>query len=168
MRKIGHGAVDPAADPLAAGQGPRRAVLFDGRDLLGLSRKGDAPRPRQGHRDDLPGADDLASIPSTPSATRSSRRSRCISSVSTREAYEIAEQALRDVGIADPAPAAERISAPDVRRHAAARHDRDGAVVQAQAADRRRADDRAGRDDSGPDPRTAAQASARDAACRSC
>ena len=61
-----------------------------------------------------------------------------------------------------PAPAAARVSAPDVRRHAAARHDRDGAVVPAQAADRRRADDRAGRHDPGADPRAAPQAPARD------
>ena len=33
-------------------------VMFEGRDLLKLSEQRDARRPRQGHRDDLPGADD--------------------------------------------------------------------------------------------------------------
>ena len=37
-------------------------------------------------------------------------------------------------------------------RHASARDDRDGAGLQAEAADRRRADHRAGRDDPGTDP----------------
>ena len=46
-----------------------------------------------------------------------------------------------------------QLSAPDVRRHAPARHDRDGAVVQSQGADRRRADHGARRDDPGADPR---------------
>jgi ABC-type microcin C transport system duplicated ATPase subunit YejF len=40
--------------------------------------------------------------PSTRSATRSPRR-HAAPAVGTREAYEIAEQSLRDVGIADPA-----------------------------------------------------------------
>ena len=46
------------------------------------------------------------------------------------------------------------LSAPAVRRHAPARHDRHGAVLQAAAADRRRAHHRAGRDHPGPDPAT--------------
>ena len=44
------------------------------------------------------------------------------------------------------------LSAPVLGRHAPARDDRDGALVLAQAPDRRRADDRTGRDDPGPDP----------------
>ncbi len=40
-----------------------------------------------------------------------------------------------------------------LRRHAPARHDRDGAGLQSVAADRRRADHRARRDDPGGDPR---------------
>ena len=49
-------------------------------------------------------------------------------------------------------------SARDVRRPAAARDDRDGAGLRAQAADRRRADHRAGRDHPAPDPRAAREA----------
>ena len=57
--------------------------------------------PRQGDRDDLSGADDLAE--SGLHHRRSDRRSRhAASEVSAREAYEIAEEALHDVGIADP------------------------------------------------------------------
>ena len=48
------------------------------------------------------------------------------------------------------------LSAPAVRRHAPARHDRDGAGVRPGAAHRRRADDGARRHDPGADPRAAA------------
>ncbi len=48
----------------------------------------------------------------------------------------------------------DALSAPAVGRHAPARDDRDGAVVPPHAADRRRADHRARRDDPGADPRT--------------
>ena len=47
---------------------------------------------------------------------------------------------------------ARLLSAPAVRRHAAARDDRDGALLPAQAADRRRADHRARRHHPGADP----------------
>ncbi len=56
--------------------------------------------------------------------------------------------------------ARRRLPAPVLRRHAAAGDDRDGAVLQPRAADRRRADDRARRDGAGADPR------ADDATCR--
>ena len=53
--------------------------------------------------------------------------------------------------------ARRRLPAPAVRRHAAARADRDGARLPAVARHRRRADDRARRHDSGGDPRPAAR-----------
>ena len=53
-------------------------------------------------------------------------------------------------------------------RDAAASDDRDGALVRAEAADRRRADDRARRHDPGADPRAARAAPTRDATSRSC
>ena len=56
------------------------------------------------------------------------------------------------VGIPEPPSRGRRLPAPVLGRHAPARDDRDGAVVQPRAADRRRADDRAGRDDPGADP----------------
>ena len=62
------------------------------------------------------------------------------------------------------ARAPARLPAPALRRPAPAGHDRDGAGLRAEAADRRRAHDRARRDDPGPDPPPArpAQAGARD------
>ena len=54
--------------------------------------------------------------------------------------------------------AGEGVSAPALGRHAAADHDRHGAVVQSEAPDRRRADHRARRDDPGADPRAAERA----------
>ena len=53
---------------------------------------------------------------------------------------------------------AQGLPAPVLGRHAAARDDRDGARVRAEAPDRRRADDGARRDDPGADPRPAARA----------
>ena len=53
------------------------------------------------------------------------------------------------------------LPAPAVRRPAAARDDRDGARVPAQAPDCRRADDGAGRDDPGADPGAARRPAAR-------
>ena len=55
----------------------------------------------------------------------------------------------------DPEPGAARgrLSAPVLGRHAPARDDRDGAREQPRRADRRRADDRARRDDPGADHR---------------
>ena len=55
--------------------------------------------------------------------------------------------------------APEGLPAPVLGRHAPAGDDRDGARVRAEAADRRRADDRARRDDPGADPRAAARRS---------
>ena len=49
--------------------------------------------------------------------------------------------------------AGARVPAPAFRRDAAAGDDRDGAGLQPEAADRRRADHGARRDDPGPDPR---------------
>ena len=67
-----------------------------------------------------------------------------------------------------PSAAHRRISAPALGRHAAAGDDRDGARLQPEAADRRRADDRARRDDPGADPRSDARAASRRPAPRSC
>ena len=58
--------------------------------------------------------------------------------------------------------ARRRLSAPALGRPAPARDDRDGAGLPAEAADRRRADDRARRDDPGADPGAARRAAARD------
>ena len=59
-------------------------------------------------------------------------------------------------------PAAEGVSAPALRRHAAAGDDRDGGRLRAAAAGRRRADHRARRDRAGGHPRRAAGPAGRD------
>ena len=57
------------------------------------------------------------------------------------------------VGIPNAGQAGRRLPAPVLRRHAPARHDRDGAGQRPQAAHRRRADHGARRDRAGADPR---------------
>ena len=73
----------------------------------------------------------------------SGARARAASSCSTRSASPIRRGALA------PSP-------PALGRHEPARDDRHGARLQAEAADRRRADDRARRHHPGADPRPAA------------
>ena len=72
-----------------------------------------------------------------------------------REAMDRAVEMLRLVQHPDARTPRARLSAPVLRRHAAARDDRDGAVVQSAAADRRRTDHRARRHHPGADPRSA-------------
>ena len=102
LRQIRHRAVHPPPDPHAARQILGGQILFEGRDLLKLSETEMRAVRGKRHRHDLPGADDQSSTPSTPSATRSPRRSCSTSTSARKQAYEIAEQALRDVGISDP------------------------------------------------------------------
>ena len=73
--------------------------------------------------------------------------------ISKQEAFNRSVEMLRLVGIPDARGADEAVSAPVLGRAAAARHDRDGARAEPDAAHRRRADDRARRDDSGADSR---------------
>ena len=72
--------------------------------------------------------------------------------------------------VQDPGPraAAARLSASAVGRHAPARADRHRARVPAAAADCRRADDRARRDDPGGDPRSAPGDEGRSSIWRCC
>ena len=76
-----------------------------------------------------------------------------------------AGELLERVGI--PAARGRALSARVLGRHAAARRDRDGARLRAEAAARRRADHRARRDGAGPDPRAADRASRTTSASRS-
>ena len=75
---------------------------------------------------------------------------------------------LEQVGIPAAGDAPRLLSAPAVRRHEPARHDRDGDRLQSQAADRRRADHRARRHHPGADPRPAGVAAAATATWRWC
>ena len=73
--------------------------------------------------------------------------------MSRKDAMRRAVEILRLVRIPEPEQRLQRISASAVRRHAPARDDRDGARLQSESADRRRADHRARRDHPGADPR---------------
>ena len=74
-----------------------------------------------------------------------------------RAARARAIELLDAVRVPGSAAPRRRIPAPAVRRPPPARADRRGARLPAQAAHRRRADDRARRHDPGPDPRSAAR-----------
>ncbi len=144
-------AVDHAA--AAPGRAHHRRDDHPGRagDLL-AGRGRDAPRPRQRGRDDLPGPDDLAEP--DDDGRRPDRRDRA--AAPRRGRQDRAGPRGRGAGPGRHAPARRagvQLPAPAVGRHAAAGHDRDGAGLRAQAADRRRADHGAGRDDPEADPR---------------
>ena len=73
--------------------------------------------------------------------------------VSKAQALDRAVEMLGLVGIPEPRRRVDVLPARVLRRHAPARDDRDGAHQRPQAADRRRADDRARRHRAGADPR---------------
>ena len=79
-----------------------------------------------------------------------------------RAALAKAVDMLRLVHIPEARAAHRRIPAPALGRHAPAGDDRDGARLQPEAADRRRADDGTRRDDPGADPRSDARVEAED------
>ena len=115
-------------------------------------RRDPAQDPRRRDRDDLPGPDDVAEpgpedrAPdrgADPGARWTSTRPRRASARSSCSSGS---------GIPRARDRAEAVPARVLRRHAPAGDDRPGAVVRPQAADRRRAHDRAGRDDPGADP----------------
>ena len=81
---------------------------------------------------------------------------------SQRQARERAIELLRRVHIPSPEQAHRRISAQALRRHAPARHDRDGAGLRSAPPDRGRADHRARRHPAGADPRSDARTEGRE------
>ena len=117
---------------------------------------------RQGHGDDLPGADVEPQSRASPSASRSSEALKAHLDLDREERRRRAMYLLSAVGIADRRAAPAGVSAPALRRHEPARHDRHGARLPAEAPDRRRADDGARRDHPGPDPRSPSRSSAGD------
>ena len=116
--------------------------------------------PRRRDRDDLPGPDDVAEPGALDRRASSWKRCSCTTTCRRKEAQGAGARAAE--GRRDPARRAphRRLPAPVLRRHAAARDDRDGADQLARPAHRRRADDGARRDHAGADPR-AARASCR-------
>ena len=100
------------------------------RDLLALTESRDGGHPRQRHLDDLPGADDLAQSAAHGRAGRSARRSRCTRDCRAARRMDQADRHAAPRAHPGTGAARARLSAPDVRRHAPARDDRHGAVVQ--------------------------------------
>ncbi len=153
LGQVGVGDVDPrAAAAERPGQGQRDAAR-QGTDRR--SRSDTAGSARQGHRADLPGADDGAQpgadggFPGQRGAAQpfrhdpAGRQGAC-------SGVDAAGRPAGSGGALQPLPASA------LRRAAAAHHDRDGAGLRPGAADRRRADDGAGRHGAGRDPRPAA------------
>ena len=130
-----------------------RAARRSGRatDLLTMKPSDLRAGPRGRDLDDLPGSDDLAEpgahdrTPADrggPAAPRRDQAGRAL------EGARAAEGGRHPAG----RDAHRRLPAPVLGRHAPARDDRDGADQRPRPADRRRADDRARRDDAGADP----------------
>ena len=89
-------------------------------------------------------------------------------SATRRDAQRAGDRAARGRADSGRRARVSRLPASVLRRHAAARADRHGARLPARAADRRRADDRARRHDSGADPRPAARDEGGASTCRCC
>ena len=123
-------------------------------------RRSDAGGARIRDRDDLPGPDDLPE--SRLSRGLADRRASARARADVEGAGAPPRGRVARCG-GHPAPrrARRRLSAPVLGRHAPARDDRDGALLQSRPPDRRRADDRTGRHDPGADPCPAAQAATR-------
>ena len=136
-------------------------MTFDGTDLLKLTPRRAPQDRRQGHGDDLPGADGQPQsllhrrLPDRGSAARPYGHGPQAS------AAPAPSSCSKLVGIPEPAERLGSLSAPDVGRPVPARHDRHCDRLQSEAADRRRADHRARRDHPEADPRPADAAAGR-------
>ena len=119
-------------------------------------RRGAVGHPRPQDLDDLPGSavGAHAGLHRRRSDRRGDPRARGRRPRGGASARAIDLLAL--VGIPNPRAAGDRVPARVLRRHAAARDDRDGDRERSGSDHRRRADDRARRDDPGADPRGAA------------
>ena len=129
-------------------------VLFQGRDLANLSEK--QLEDVRGKEIAMIFQDPMTSLnPTLTIGTQITETIRRHLDVDEGAGAEAGRRAAR--GGADPERRrpARRLSAPLLGRHAPARDDRDRALVQPEAADRRRADHRARRDRAGPGARPA-------------
>ena len=135
-------------------------ILFEGEDLLKLDE--DEIRHIRGNRIAMVFQEPMTSL--NPVLTIGRQITEALElhlkhgpgTPRNRRAVELLEM----VGIPEAAQPPRRLPAPVLRRHAPARDDRHGAVLQPQAAARRRADHRARRDHPGADPRDHERASA--------
>ena len=151
LGQIGRRAVHPEADPRSAGPHHR------GRDPVRRprpqepERSRDARGPRARHRHGLPGADDLAQS-RADDRPADHRDGGAAPGRRPRDRGQARDRAPGDGGHCRSGAAATAISASALRRHAPAGHDRRGARLQSQAADRRRAHHGARRHHPGADP----------------
>ena len=168
LRQERHGAVDHA--PRCRGQRPRSSGAHAARRPRPpvAVRSGDAAVCAAARSHDLPGADDQPQSGAAPSGSRSAEALRYHRGARDREREAEALRLFDRVRIPDAERRFDQLSAHVLRRHAPAGHDRHGARLPAEAADRRRADHGAGRHGAGRDPRPAAGPAAGDAAWRSC
>ena len=128
------------------------SIMLDGRDLLALDEA--EMREVRGNRIAMIFQEPMTSL--NPVLTIGDQIAEALrlhqQHDAASEAWTQAVEMLRLVRIPEPERRAQRISAPVLRRHAPARDDRHGAGLQAEAADRRRADHRARRHHPGADP----------------
>ena len=104
-------------------------ILLDGRDLLKLGD--DEMSEVRGNEISMIFQEPMTSL--NPVFTCGDQIAEAVAlhkKVSGNEAWDRAIEMLQHVGIADAEAARQELPAPAVRRHAAARHDRDGALVR--------------------------------------
>ena len=140
-----------------AGRTPTGSALFGGRDLLKLSDR--QLRGIRGKEIAMIFQDPMTSLNPVLTVGRQLREAlETHFGMNKKEATDRAAELIDRVGIPSARRAAQGLPASVLRRDAPARHDRDGARLQAEAPDRRRADDGPRRDDPGADPQSAARA----------
>ena len=132
-------------------------ILLEGRDLRARCRRR-AMREIRAKEIAMIFQEPMTSLNPVLHRRRADRRDRCACTRASAgaTALERAVEMLKLVQHPDARAARRRLSAPVLRRHAPARDDRHGAVLQPEAADRRRADHGARRHHPGADPRAAA------------
>ena len=136
-------------------------ILFDGADLVKLDDPG--IRAVRGNKIAMIFQEPMSSL--NPALTVGLQVAEPINvhrGTPWAKAYEAATELIGRVRIADAASRLDVLSAPVFRRHAPARHDRDGAGLRAAPDHRRRADHRARRHGAGADPRSPERGHARD------
>ena len=140
-----------------AGRVAAGTAMFAGRDLLTMS--GRELRGVRGKEIGMIFQDPMTSL--NPVHTIGGQIREALTThfdLSTREANARVVELLDQVGIPNARVASQGLPASVLGRDAAARDDRDGARLRAEAPDRRRADDGARCDDPGTDPRHLARA----------
>ena len=138
----------------------RGSIRVDGQEVIGADE--DRMRKLRGNDVAMIFQDALTALhPFYSIGDQISEGYRIHHKVSKSRAPKRAIEMLDRVGIPQANRRVDDYPAPVLRRHAAARDDRDGAGQRPAAADRRRADHRARRDRAGADPRPAAGPAAR-------